>query len=136
MYDSCPICYSDWTPIEVELQCCRYCGFQESFSIEMDWELIDKRLEIYEEPQKRSEELSVLIGGKEKKLLSISWDEEKILDKERERKEKKALRIKKSEWIFAASLFILLFIGMNYNGKYNTKRDIERKNIWYKENKV
>lgn len=74
MYDSCPICHKDWDFIEKELQCCRYCNYQESYSIEMDWELIDKRLRVNEELQKRSEELNNTIEEKEQLLDSIELE--------------------------------------------------------------
>lgn len=85
--ENCPVCQKTWDLIEMDLQACRECHFQTSFNIEIDWELIDKRLSIYEDLLKREDNLNASYNKlKEEKehnlneLLESKREELKIFD--------------------------------------------------------
>jgi uncharacterized membrane protein YhaH (DUF805 family) len=71
MYEICPVCFNSWDHIEIELQACRECGFQTSYNIDINWELVDKRLKIYDTLDKRVEELEIEIKEMTDELHTI-----------------------------------------------------------------
>lgn len=63
MFEECPSCHKPWSSIEQELQCCRYCGYQESYNVDMDWSLIDARLKIYEALERKIQDQTAELEG-------------------------------------------------------------------------